>query len=112
MNRPTEMPELADRVDDGAPPATRAEQADLADKYDRMLRLADLFDAAGQQVRDRSLLGDRVLHDPDVACTTGTESSMASWAASAPSIREKGVRRPDAMKVSCMAAFITAASQS
>lgn len=78
MNRPTEMPELADRVDDGAPPATRAEQADLADKYDRMLRLADLFDAAGQQVRDRSLLGDRVLHDPDVA--DSAELSRPTWA--------------------------------
>lgn len=50
-------------------PATPAEAADLADKYDRMLRLADLFDAAGDEMRARSRLGDEVLGDDDVAAS-------------------------------------------
>jgi hypothetical protein len=33
---------------------------------------------------------------PIIACATGTDSATASWAASAPSILEKGVRRPQA----------------
>ena len=43
------------------------EAADLADKYDRMLRLADLFDASGHQLRGQARLGDEVLRDPSVA---------------------------------------------
>lgn len=46
--------------------AEPAEVADAADKYDRMLRLADLFDAAGDDMRARARLGDEVLRDPDV----------------------------------------------
>jgi hypothetical protein len=34
------------------------------------------------------------------ACTTGTDNSTASWAASAQSMRENGVRTPGAMKMS------------
>jgi hypothetical protein len=48
-------------------PATPVEAADLADKYDRMLRLADLFDAAGQDMRLRSKLGAEILRDEAVA---------------------------------------------
>ena len=32
-------------------PTTAAEAADLQDKYDRMLRLADLFDRSGDELR-------------------------------------------------------------
>ncbi len=48
-------------------PATPVEAADLADKYDRMLRLADLFDASGQEMRLRSKLGAEILRDEAVA---------------------------------------------
>jgi hypothetical protein len=40
-------------------PTTPVEAADMADTYDRMLRLADLFDASGQEMRLRSKLGPR-----------------------------------------------------
>lgn len=39
----------------------------LADKYDQMMRLADLFDSTGSDLRARSQLGPRTLGDPDVA---------------------------------------------
>jgi len=48
-------------------PSTPVQAADLADKYDRMLRLADLFDAAGQEMRLRSKLGAEILRDEAVA---------------------------------------------
>ena len=48
-------------------PSTPGEAADLADKYDRMLRLADLFDASGQEMRLRSKLGAEILRDEAVA---------------------------------------------
>ena len=48
-------------------PSTPVEAADLADKYDRMLRLADLFDASGQEMRLRSKLGAEILRDEAVA---------------------------------------------
>ena len=51
----------------GRVPLNAGEAADLADKYDRMLRLADLFDDAGEELRDRARLGDRILQDPSVA---------------------------------------------
>jgi hypothetical protein len=38
-----------------------------ADKYDRMMRLADLFDGSGADLRSRAALGDQVLRDPEVA---------------------------------------------
>jgi hypothetical protein len=41
-------------------------RADLDDRYAQMLRLADLFDSTGEQLRDRAGLGDEVLHDSDV----------------------------------------------
>jgi hypothetical protein len=41
--------------------------AEHEDKYDRMMRLADLFDAAGDEMRDRARLGAAVLADEGVA---------------------------------------------
>ena len=40
---------------------------DLTDKYDQMLRLADLFDGSGEEMRQRATLGKAVLVDPAVA---------------------------------------------
>jgi len=51
----------------GRSPLSAVEAADLADKYDRMLRLADLFDASGDEMRSRARVGDDVLRDPSVA---------------------------------------------
>ncbi|MFC4785558.1 hypothetical protein ACT8ZV_13845 [Nocardioides sp. MAHUQ-72] len=48
-------------------PLTAVESADLDDKYDRMLRLAALFDSAGEEMRGRARLGAEVLGDPAVA---------------------------------------------
>jgi len=48
-------------------PSTPMEAADMADTYDRMLRLADLFDASGQEMRLRSKLGADILRDEAVA---------------------------------------------
>lgn len=45
-------------------PTTAVEAADLADKYDRMMRLADFFDDTGEQMRERAALGDEILADP------------------------------------------------
>ena len=43
------------------------DDAVTADRYDAMLRLADAFDAAGDELRARSGLGVEVLRDPAVA---------------------------------------------
>jgi len=43
------------------------EAPDLDDKYDQMMRLADLFDATGEELRARARLGHDVLRDPAVA---------------------------------------------
>jgi len=45
-------------------PTTAVEAADLADKYDRMMRLADFFDDTGEQMRQRAALGGEILADP------------------------------------------------
>lgn len=45
-------------------PTTAVEAADLADKYDRMMRLADFFDDTGEQMRERAALGTQILADP------------------------------------------------
>lgn len=45
----------------------RAATAALEEKYDRMLALADLFDATGDEMRARARLGHRVLADEAVA---------------------------------------------
>ena len=42
---------------------------DTHDKYDRLMRLADLFDASGEEMRTRAKLGDAVLRDEEVAAS-------------------------------------------
>ena len=66
-------------------PTTPVEAADLADKYDRMLRLADLFDSAGQEMRVRSQLGAEILRDEAVA--ESSELSKATFDGAADDIR-------------------------
>ena len=53
----------------GNVPSTATEAADLSDKYDQMLRLADLFDTTGDDMRSRARLGDDVLRDESVAAS-------------------------------------------
>ena len=55
------------------------------DKYDRMLRLADLFDSSGQEMRARSKLGTEILRDEGVA--ESSELSKATYDAAADDIR-------------------------
>ncbi|MEO6513016.1 MAG: hypothetical protein ABIO16_18605 [Nocardioides sp.] len=62
-----------------------ATDADLADKYDRMLRLADLFDSSGQEMRARSKLGAEILRDEAVA--ESGELSTPTYDAAADDIR-------------------------
>jgi hypothetical protein len=66
-------------------PLTAVEAADREDKYDRMLRLADLFDASGEELRARARLGEEVLRDPSVA--ESAELSPATFAQAEADIR-------------------------
>lgn len=66
-------------------PLTAVEVADLADKYDQMLRLADLFDDAGAQMREWSQLGADVLADPDVA--DSAPLSPTTWSTAEEEVR-------------------------
>ncbi|MCR1784682.1 hypothetical protein KVF89_19220 [Nocardioides carbamazepini] len=66
-------------------PLSAVEAADLADKYDQMLRLADLFDDAGAQMREWSQLGTDVLVDPEVA--DAAPLSPTTWATAEEEIR-------------------------
>ena len=66
-------------------PTTPLEGADLADKYDRMLRLADLFDSSGQEMRARSKLGPEILRDEGVV--ESSELSKTSYDVAADDIR-------------------------
>ncbi|HYG95061.1 MAG TPA: hypothetical protein VD859_15900 [Nocardioides sp.] len=66
-------------------PASAVEAADLADRYDQMLQLADLFDDAGQQVRAWAELGSAVLADPSV--TESAELSPPTWAEAEEALR-------------------------
>ena len=59
-------------------PLTAVQAADLTDKYDQMLRLADLFDDAGAQMREWAKLGRDVLTDPEVVASTPL--SPTTWA--------------------------------
>ncbi|MCW2814594.1 MAG: hypothetical protein JWN84_2049 [Nocardioides sp.] len=59
-------------------PRSESEAADLADKYDRMMRLASLFDDAGEQVRQRADLGAEVAADP--AFVDSEPLSPTTWA--------------------------------
>ncbi|GAB2761037.1 hypothetical protein GCM10027020_11700 [Nocardioides salsibiostraticola] len=65
-------------------PRERA-SADLTDRYDRMTRLAGLFDESGGLMRARAALGARILHDP--AFLDSTELSGASAARAEEDIR-------------------------
>lgn len=64
-----------DRASDDAVPAPEsgpsaadaAEAADHQRKYDQMMRLADIFDSSGEEMRQRAALGAAVLADPDVS---------------------------------------------
>lgn len=51
---------------EAAAAAKRAEEQAAADKYDRMMRLADMFDSTGEEMRVRAQLGAQVLGDEDV----------------------------------------------
>lgn len=66
-------------------PRSAVEDADLADKYDQMMRLADEFDAAGQHVRERARLGVEILRDPDVA--DSADLSRSTWTRAEDDIR-------------------------
>ncbi len=59
--------------------------ADLADKYERMLRLADLFDSSGEEVRSRARLGPEILDDP--AVSESAELSRPTFAEAESDIR-------------------------
>ncbi len=63
----TETPDALASGEEPIVPTTAAEAADLADKYDRMLRLADLFDSSGDEMRARARLGDAILKDDAVS---------------------------------------------
>lgn len=56
-----------------------------ADKYDRLMRLADLFDASGEEMRNRAKLGDAVLADEDV--TASAELAPKTYARAEEDIR-------------------------
>ncbi|MDN4171994.1 hypothetical protein QWY28_03470 [Nocardioides sp. SOB77] len=73
----SEQTPLVDPADEPTVPHDAVEAADLADKYDRMSRLADLFDAAGEEARARAALGAEVLGDPAVA--ESAEVAPATW---------------------------------
>ncbi|WP_109506807.1 hypothetical protein [Nocardioides speluncae] len=57
----------AEDAAEAAAAAKRAEEQAAADKYDQMMRLADLFDSTGEEMRVRAQLGAQVLGDEDVA---------------------------------------------
>jgi hypothetical protein len=58
-----------DARDEAAVPTTDVEAADLTDRYDQLMRLADLFDTSGDDLRSRAVLGDQILRDEDVAAS-------------------------------------------
>jgi hypothetical protein len=71
-------------------PRTHADSPDssatvAADKYDRMLALADLFDSSGNEMRTRARLGAEILGDDDVVDTG--ELSKATWGQAEEDIR-------------------------
>ncbi|MFB9311416.1 hypothetical protein [Nocardioides plantarum] len=83
---PTQASVVAAAAAEARPtPQTASEAADLADKYDRMMRLAALFDEAGEQMRQRAMLGTDVLADP--AFTESEPLSPATWARAEDDVR-------------------------
>ena len=71
------------RTHDGPPEDSSASVA--ADKYDRMLALADLFDSSGTEMRTRARLGTEILADDDVV--DSGELSTATWAQAEEDVR-------------------------
>ncbi len=67
MSDPRTGPAVDADSPDPADPFDRAAVADLADRYQRMNRLADLFTQSAEEMRSRAELGARVLGDPEVA---------------------------------------------
>ncbi|GAA5142456.1 hypothetical protein GCM10023340_05960 [Nocardioides marinquilinus] len=67
-------------------PVTEAEAADLADKYDRMMRLAALFDESGEEMRRRASLGTDILADP--AFTDSAPLAKDTFAQAEDAVRE------------------------
>ncbi|WP_139979301.1 hypothetical protein [Nocardioides litoris] len=64
-------------AEDGRAATTPAEAAAMADRYDRMGRLAALFDESAEQVRHQAGLGSDVATDP--AFTDSRPLSPATW---------------------------------
>ncbi len=62
-------PDPMDTLDEATVPTTEVDAADLADRYDQLLRLADLFDTSGGDLRGRATLGDQILRDEDVTAS-------------------------------------------
>ncbi len=71
------------RTPDETPEESSA--AVIADKYDQMLALADLFDTSGNEIRTRARLGTEILSDDDVVDTG--ELSKATWGEAEEDIR-------------------------
>lgn len=71
------------RTHHGSPEDSSASVA--ADKYDRMLALADLFDSSGTEMRTRARLGTEILADDDVV--DSGELSKATWAQAEEDVR-------------------------
>jgi hypothetical protein len=68
---------VAAAAEDRAAPTSEVEAADLADRYERMTRLADRFDDAGEEMRRRAELGADILADP--AFAESAELSKATF---------------------------------
>ena len=70
------------RTHDGSPDSSASV---AADKYDRMLALADLFDSSSTEMRTRARLGSEILGDDDVV--DSGELSKATWAQAEEDVR-------------------------
>lgn len=75
----------AARAERRATPTTASEAADLVDKYEQMMRLAELFDDAGERMREWASVGGDVLADP--AVTESAELSPRTYAEAEDEIR-------------------------
>jgi hypothetical protein len=83
--RPADDIVAAARSERRTAPTTASEAADLADKYEQMMRLAELFDDAGQRMREWAGVGGDVLADP--AVTESAELSPKTYAEAEDEIR-------------------------
>ncbi len=82
---PDPRPGSMEAQDEATVPTTDVEAADLADRYDQLLRLADLFDTSGDDLRSRAALGDRILRDDHV--TGSAELAPATYRTAEEEIR-------------------------